>query len=75
MDVKDFNSENLSVKVVGDCELLVEGNETKQSEGKSSCHKFSKSFKFPGLQSDKISAILTSDGIFTINAPVLVSNQ
>lgn len=73
MDVKDFKKENIEVKIEGDSEIVVEGKETEKSEGSSRCHTFCRRFKFPGLQKDEINAVLSSDGIFTINVPVKVS--
>ena len=75
MDVKDYESNNLSVKVMGDSELVIEGDQSEKTDGASTkCKTFKRSFKFPGMQSDNINAVLSSDGIFTVNVPITVSN-
>ena len=73
MDVKDFDKDNLSLTVTKDNELIIEGNQSTATANSSSLRKFKKSFHFPGIQGDKISAVVSADGIFTVNVPVQVN--
>lgn len=78
LDVKEFTEGSLSVRAVGDSELIVEGvvenrQETDTSQTckstQSSSRKFQQRFMFPGLQVEGVNSSVSSDGVLTITAP------
>ncbi|XP_068207108.1 protein lethal(2)essential for life-like [Palaemon carinicauda] len=71
MDVKDFNPNDLQVRVVDD-RVVVEGKYEKKSEDGSSmsAKSFYKEFTLPQMANiDLVSTALSKDGVLTINAP------
>jgi len=77
MDVKDFNPNQLQVKVVED-RVVVEGKYEKKSEdGSSTSSKsFYKEFSLPGSANlDLVSTALSKDGVLTVRAPKKEGNE
>jgi len=77
MDVKDFNPNQLQVKVVED-RVVVEGKYEKKSEDGSSCSSksFYKEFSLPGSANlDLVSTALSKDGVLTVRAPKKEGNE
>jgi len=71
MDVKDFNPNNLQVKVVED-RVVVEGKYEKKSEDGSSMESksFYKEFTLPqSANLELVSTALSKDGVLTVRAP------
>ncbi|KAF2361207.1 Alpha crystallin/Hsp20 domain [Trinorchestia longiramus] len=71
MDVKDFNPNDLQVKVVED-RVVVEGKYEKKSEDGSSMvsKSFYKEFTMPrSANLDQVSTALSKDGVLTVRAP------
>ncbi|XP_018007157.1 protein lethal(2)essential for life [Hyalella azteca] len=71
MDVKDFNPNDLQVKVVED-RVIVEGKYEKKSEDGScvSSKSFYKEFTMPkSANLDQVSTALSKDGVLTVRAP------
>jgi len=71
MDVKDFNPNQLQVKVVED-RVVVEGKYEKKSEDGSSVESksFFKEFNLPASANlDLVSTALSKDGVLTVRAP------
>lgn len=71
MDVHDFVSGEVKVKVAGEQELVVEGRtETKKGDWSVSTNSFRRRFYLPTNTDVKaVSAVLSDDGILTITAP------
>ncbi|XP_071527100.1 uncharacterized protein [Panulirus ornatus] len=70
MDVKDFLSGDVKVKVVDEDELVVEGSVEQRQEGSVSKKSFRRRFSFPGLvRPDDVTSTMSSDGILTIIVP------
>ncbi|KAK7067256.1 hypothetical protein SK128_020021 [Halocaridina rubra] len=72
LDVHDFSEGDVKVKVIGEREVLVEGQiENKKEEASSvSMGKFSRRFLLPDdVDVDAISSVMSQDGILTIVAP------
>ena len=66
----------MSVRAVGDSELVVEGRQrtpSLNSAGYSSSRAFQQRFVFPGLQVEDVTSSVSSDGVLTITAPKNVS--
>lgn len=75
LDVHDFMSGDVNVKVLDEEELLVEGRvEKKEGSSSVSTHSFRRYFSLP-KQTDMtaISSVMSADGILTITAPKIVS--
>lgn len=71
LDVTSYSPADISVKAVGDQELMVEGRrvETK-SDGSTVNQSFSRRFCLPGLvKLDAVASALSSDGVLTVTAP------
>ncbi|XP_042889967.1 uncharacterized protein LOC122264926 isoform X2 [Penaeus japonicus] len=71
LDVHDFMSGDVNVKVLDEEELLVEGRvEKKEGSSSVSTHSFRRYFSLP-KQTDMaaISSVMSADGILTITAP------
>jgi len=67
MDVFDFISGDVTVRLVEGKELLVEGQAEKQDGSRVSRVSFVRRFALPDLvERDAISCVLSSDGILTI---------
>ena len=67
IDVTNFDSKDLSVKVVEDNELVIEGQFNKVINGTLSKQSFKRSFCFPGInENSKISSKLSSNNQLTI---------
>lgn len=71
MDVHDFVTGEVKVKVAGERELVVEGcTEVKDGERSVSTNSFRRRFVLPTNTDEKaVSAVLSDDGILTITAP------
>ncbi|XP_068247511.1 serine-rich adhesin for platelets-like [Palaemon carinicauda] len=70
LDVKDFTSGDVSVKVIDEKVLKVEGKVEERIEGKSSQRSFQRLFTFPGpVKTEAITSAMSSDGILTIKVP------
>jgi len=71
IDVAGYSPSDISVKAVGDGELMVEGKRVGTSgggAGVTSC--FSKRVKLPGqVELDRVSSSLSAKGVLTISAP------
>ena len=75
VDVKYFESKNLSVKVIEENQLVIEGTLREESEGSIKTQSFQKSFIFPGVtQASKITSKLSSSNILSISVEKKVSN-
>ncbi|XP_063603419.1 uncharacterized protein LOC134779292 [Penaeus indicus] len=74
LDVHEFLGGDVTVKVVGEKELVVEGRVEKKEEG-SSCvalHSFRRRFSLPRLTNmAAITSAMSSDGVLTITVPKL----
>lgn len=84
LDVRNFPEHCLSVRAVGDSELVVEGKvETREESApsdscktfKNASRNFQQRFVFPGIQIDGIVSRVSSDGVLTIVAPKRVSRS
>ncbi|XP_037777334.1 uncharacterized protein LOC119574245 [Penaeus monodon] len=75
MDVHDFMSGDVKVKVVGEKDLVVEGSVEKKEGGSSvSSHSFRRRFSLPRLTDlSAIDSVMSSDGILTITTPKIES--
>lgn len=75
MDVHDFVSGELKVKVVGEREVMVEGRlETNTADLAMSSNSFRRKFSLPqDTDMEAISSAMSSDGVLTIFAPRKVS--
>ena len=74
LDVRDFEEGSVSVRAVGDSELLVEGKVDKKTDGSHIMRSFRRRFVMPGLvQCEAITSALSADGVLTITAPKKVS--
>ncbi|XP_068209021.1 dentin sialophosphoprotein-like [Palaemon carinicauda] len=70
MDVHDFNTEDLKIKVIDENELVIEGKVEKKDGGSVSTKSFRRSFVFPGLvNSEAVSSTKSSDGVLIITIP------
>ncbi|CAL4250836.1 unnamed protein product, partial [Meganyctiphanes norvegica] len=70
LDVREFQGGDLKVNVVGDHELLVEGNSEKKEGGVAQMRTFRQRFLLPrGVDIQESSSALSSDGILTIITP------
>lgn len=72
LDVHSYAPTDITVKAVGDQELLVEGKHVEQrSDGSALNHRsFSRRFFLPGLvKLDAVTSALSSDGVLTVTAP------
>ena len=76
MDVKDFMSGDVKVKVVDEDEVVVEGSVEQKDGGSLSKKSFRRSFTFPGLVKESdITSTMSSDGVLTITVPKKVSRD
>ena len=82
LDVRDFAEGSVSVRALGENELVVEGIIQKKEESspsenckstKSCSRSFQQRFMFPGLQVEGVTSSVSSDGVMTITAPRIVS--
>ncbi|XP_045113788.1 uncharacterized protein LOC123506027 [Portunus trituberculatus] len=70
IDVHDFKDGGVSVKVVDEDQVVVEGSMEQQNGGSVSKKSFRRSFEFPGLvQGAGVASTLSTDGILTITVP------
>lgn len=70
LDVRDFEAGSVSVRAVGESELLVEGKVEKKTEGTSISRSFRRRFVLPGMvKGEAITSALSADGVLTITAP------
>ena len=70
MDVREFMTGDVKVKVVDEDEVVVEGSVEQQNGGSESKQSFRRSFTFPGLVKDAdITSTMSVDGILTITVP------
>jgi len=78
VDVHDFRDGSISVRAVGDHELVVEGLVESKSESQpnsnfktsqSSSRKFQQRVMFPDLQVEGVTSTISTDGVLTIVAP------
>lgn len=75
MDVHDFISGELKVKVVGEREVMVEGRlETNTTDLAMSSNSFRRTFILPqDTDMEAMSSAISLDGVLTIIAPRIVS--
>ena len=73
VDVKGYSAGDISVKAVGDLELIVEAKKCETTpDGKCVTSSFSRRFELPGyVRLDAVSSALSKDGILTVSAPKL----
>ncbi|XP_047473902.1 uncharacterized protein LOC125028556 [Penaeus chinensis] len=74
LDVHEFLGGDVTVKVVGEKELVVEGRVEKKAEGNScaALHSFRRRFSLPRLTDmAAITSAMSSDGVLTITVPKL----
>jgi len=70
MDVHDFMTGDIKVKVVDNKEVVVEGRVEKQDGGFRSTKSFCRRFNFPGkVDMEAVTSAMSSDGVLTITAP------
>lgn len=71
LDVSSYGPKDITVKALGDKELLIEGKHTdKQGTGPAISQSFSRKFSLPGLvKLESVSSSLSPDGVLTITAP------
>jgi len=70
LDVRDFEDGNITVKALGEGEIIVEGKTEKKSGGSSMSKSFRRRFVLPGLvKNEAITSARSSDGVLTITAP------
>ncbi|KAG7161076.1 uncharacterized protein LOC121875506 [Homarus americanus] len=70
MDVRDFVSGDVKVKVVDEDELVVEGSVEQRQEGSVSKKSFRRRFSFPGLvRPEAVTSTMSSDGVLTVTVP------
>ena len=76
LDVEGFSSSDLKIKLLGNNQLLVEGNSEKKDEKSNSIRTFKRNFFLPGqIQVEKITSFISSDGVLTIVVPRIVSKD
>ncbi|XP_063586974.1 protein lethal(2)essential for life-like [Penaeus indicus] len=69
LDVHDFKSENVKVRVE-DNQLVVEGRVEKKEDDFKSMKSFCRRFNFPGkVAMEGVTSAMSSDGVLTITAP------
>jgi len=75
LDVSGYKPEDISVKSVGDRELLIEGkHKADNSAGAAVTQTFTRRFCLPSLANmDSVRTLLSSDGTLTITAPKMIS--
>ncbi|XP_042876734.1 protein lethal(2)essential for life-like [Penaeus japonicus] len=70
LDVHDFQSEDVKVKVVDNREVVVEGRVQKNDGTFRSSKSFCRRFNFPGeVDMNAVTSAMSSDGVLTITAP------
>ncbi|KAK8382844.1 hypothetical protein O3P69_011416 [Scylla paramamosain] len=70
IDVQDFKDGGVSVKVVDEDLVVVEGSMEQQNGGSVSKKSFRRSFAFPGLvKGAGVASTMSADGILTITVP------
>ena len=71
LDVHDFvNGGDISVNVVDETELVVEGQTDRDSGDSKSSDHFLRRFVLPrNVQLDSISSVMSSDGVLTVIVP------
>nr|XP_053643461.1 uncharacterized protein LOC128696305 [Cherax quadricarinatus] len=70
IDVRDFLSGDVKVKVVDENEVVVEGSVEHTHQGSVSKKSFLRRFSFPGLvRPDAVTSTMSSDGVLTITVP------
>ncbi|XP_042864565.1 heat shock protein beta-1-like [Penaeus japonicus] len=70
LDVHDFPSEDVKVKVVDNKEVVVEGRVEKNDGTFRSSKSFCRRFNFPGeVDMNAVTSAMSSDGVLTITAP------
>lgn len=66
----------MSVRAVGESELLVEGKVEKKTEGTSISRSFRRRFVLPGMvKCEALTSALSADGVLTITAPKKVKRR
>nr|XP_045592113.1 uncharacterized protein LOC123754035 isoform X2 [Procambarus clarkii] len=70
LDVRDFLSGDVKVKMVDENELVVEGSVEQRKEGSVSKKRFRRLFSFPGLvRPEAVTSTMSSDGVLTVTVP------
>ena len=72
LDVDGFSSENLSLKIDEERNLIVQGKVEIKTENSMFMKSFKKSFNISNCNIEEVKSTLSSDGILTIIAPKLV---
>ncbi|XP_071551064.1 LOW QUALITY PROTEIN: uncharacterized protein [Panulirus ornatus] len=79
LDVHDFMNGDVKVKLVGERELVVEGqmgNSNNTDATSLASQRFKRRFSLPDLTNmDAITSVMSSDGILTITAPKIVNRS
>ena len=76
IDVSNFSSKNLNVKVVEDDKIMIGGSYQKYFEDSPKIQKFNEYFEFPGVnENSKIITTLSKDSILTIIVEKLVNTN
>ena len=74
MDVRDFKESDVTVKMVDENELIIEGSVEKRQDNSVSKKSFHRRFTFPGLVSaETVTSSMSSDGVLTVTVPKKVS--
>lgn len=76
VDVQDFvNGGDVTVKIVQEREVVVEGRVDRLEGGVTSTKRFKKTFILSeNIQVNSVTAVMSADGILTITAPKKVSD-
>ncbi|XP_064079891.1 uncharacterized protein LOC135196963 [Macrobrachium nipponense] len=77
MDVQDFVEGGIKVKVLGEKEVVVEGQGNgSPGEGSFSSRRFCRNFTFPSsVNMADVTSVLSSDGVLTIEAPKMTAED
>nr|QOV08711.1 HSP21 [Macrobrachium nipponense] len=77
LDVQDFvNGGDITLKVINDSGIVVEGHIEKEEGGSKSLKHFMKQFRVPGnIRLDSVSSVMSSDGVLTVTVPKSVPIQ
>lgn len=76
LDVSQYSPEDISVKSVGERELIIEGKHVDKKQSGGVSHSFSRRFCLPGVaQMEAVKSSLSADGTLTITAPKKMITQ
>ncbi|XP_063613465.1 uncharacterized protein LOC134786751 [Penaeus indicus] len=77
VDVQDFvNGGEVTVKIVNEREVIIEGHVEKMEGNKTSIKRFRKRYVLPeNIEVEKVTSVMSSDGVLTIKTPKKPSSQ